>query len=134
MPDAEGLLSGLDGMQGRNTVLMVLDTLVDDKTIVVGVTVGTIAGNSLEDVRVRPIGNAVISRLAAHHTLNYPDTSTVVIAGVNGVGNAIQRVRSVLRNAPPKSGVLLLPANDKIYDAVVNALNVDFQSAGANSH
>lgn len=110
------------------TIVMAFDTLVDEKCQVVGITVGSMNGPNLADVRVSSVGQAVIDRCASHHARNYPQP-TVVVAGVASVSNAKQRVRDVLAKAPPGAFVLLLCANNKIYDAAFPALGVDMQSA-----
>lgn len=113
---------------GSPTVVMAFDTLVDHKSHVVGITVGHMDGPDLASVHVSPVGQAVIDRCAGHVAQNYPQ-ATVVVAGVASVSGAVQRVRHVLAKAPPGSFVLLLCANDKVYDAAYPALGVDLQSA-----
>ena len=54
-----------------------------------------------------------------------------VVAGVQQVGQAKQRVRQVLAKAPHGALVLLLCADGHVYDAAFQALNVDLQSANA---
>lgn len=118
---------------GRSTIVMAFDTLVDEKSHVVGITVGSMEGPNLADVRVSALGQAIIDRCAAHIAQNYPQ-ATVVVAGVASVSNAKQRVRNVLAKAPPQSFVLLLCADNKVYDAAFPALGVDMQSANMNPH
>lgn len=113
---------------GSPTVVMAFDTLVDRKSHVVGITVGHMDGPDIASVRVSPVGQSVIDRCASHIAQNYPQ-ATVVVAGVASVSGAVQRVRHVLAKAPPGSFVLLLCANDKVYDAAFPALGVDMQSA-----
>lgn len=115
------------------TIVMAFDTLVDEKSHVVGITVGRVDGPDLADVRVSPIGQCIINRCAGHIAQNYPQ-ATVVVAGVASVTSAKQRVRDVLAKAPPKSFVLLVCANDKVYDAAFPALGLDLQSANMNQH
>lgn len=122
-----------DLAQGAQAILMAFDTLVDDKNLVVGITVGSIEGPGLESVRVSPIGQSVINRCASHHRRNYPH-GTVVVAGIANVAGAKERVRNVLAKAPPQALVLLLAANDKVYDAAFDALGLDVQSAKQNPH
>lgn len=123
LPPEESELAG-----GRPTVVMAFDTLVNDKSHVVGITVGSMNGPDLTDVMVSPVGQAIINRCAAHIAKNYPQAS-VVVAGVASVTSAKQRVRNVLAKAPPDSFVFLVCANDKVYDAAFPALGVDFKSA-----
>lgn len=111
---------------GRSTVVMALDTLVDQKSLVVGLTEGVMQGPDLADVRVSAVGQLIINRCARHLKLNYPD-ATVVIAGVAQVGSAVKRVRHVLAKAPPRAFVLLVCADGKTYDAAHTALNIQFQ-------
>lgn len=118
-----------DAEFGKKTILMAFDTLIDDKSVVIGITVGRLDGPTLDDVMVGAIGQKIITRLAGHHKLNYPQTSPVVIAGVQSVSNAVHRVRNVLRNVPDKSVLLFVCSNDKVYDAAFTALGVDFKSA-----
>lgn len=113
---------------GRPAVLMAFDTLVDEKRLVVGITVGRLDGPQLTDVRVSPIGQLIIDRCGEHMDLNYPD-GVVVVAGVAQVGSAKQRVRKVLSDAPDQAFLLLVCADDKVYDAAFPALNVNFQAA-----
>jgi hypothetical protein len=65
--------------------------------------------------------------MAAHHKASYPG-SDVVIAGVANRHGAKDRVRNVQTKAPPCSAVLLLCADDKVYDTAFEALNIDLQS------
>lgn len=115
-------------IEGRLSVVMAFDTLVDEKSHVVGITVGAMDGPHLADVRVSPVGRAIIERCAGHVAQNYPQ-GAVVIAGVARVPGAKERVRQVLAKAPPNSFVLLVCADDKVYDAAFPALCVDFQAA-----
>ncbi|MCK4121258.1 hypothetical protein HFK83_02555 [Ralstonia pseudosolanacearum] len=117
---------------GRRTQLFVFDTLVDEKSLVLGVTVGAIQGPTLGDVRCSPIGQKIVGRLSAHHVLNYPD-GVVILAGVQSVGTAKQRVRKVLADAPHQAAVLFLCADSKVYDAVTPHLGIDYQSADPNA-
>ncbi|OOH92301.1 hypothetical protein BMF29_08420 [Comamonas kerstersii] len=114
-------------------VLMVFDTLVDQKRVVVGITVGQVQGPDLGSVRVSPIGQRVIDALGQHMAANYPQ-GAVIIAGVAQVPGAKERVRKVLAQAPEGSGVLLVCADHKVYDAAFPALGVDYQSANMNLH
>lgn len=132
VPD-EGLLEAASGVSGRNTILMVFDTIVDDKSLVAAITIGEILGNSLDDVRTSSVGQLVLNRMAAHHKINYPD-GVVMIVGVKHVSNAVQRVRNVLRNAPKDAAVLFICTNDKVYDAATPALGIDYKSANVDSH
>ncbi|APF86902.1 hypothetical protein BCR16_08840 [Ralstonia solanacearum FJAT-1458] len=113
---------------GRRTQLFVFDALVGEKSLVLGVTVGRVDGPALDDVKCSAIGNKIIGRLATHHRLNYPD-GVVVLAGVQSVGSAKQRVRKVLTDAPDQAAVLFLCADPKVYDAVTPHLGIDYQSA-----
>lgn len=121
-PAATGLI------KGRLSVVMAFDTLVGEKSHVVGITVGVVDGPDIAEVRVSQIGRAIIERCAGHFAQNYPD-GAVVVAGVARIGGAKERVRQVLAKAPPDSFVLLVCADDKVYDAAFPALGVDFQSA-----
>lgn len=112
---------------GRPAVVMALDTLVDQKRVVVGITVGRVDGPHLSDVRVSAVGQTIIERCAAHMNLNYPQ-GIVVVAGVAQVAGAKERVRKVLSEAPDQAFVLLVCASDKVYDAAFPALNVNLQA------
>jgi len=114
-------------------VLMLFDTLVNQKRVVVGITVGKVQGADLDSVRVSAIGQNIITALASHMRLNYPQ-GAVVVAGVAQVPSAKERVRKVLAQAPEGSGVLLVCADNKVYDAAFPALGVDYQSANMNLH
>lgn len=115
-------------VEGRQAVLMAFDTLVDEKSLVVGITVGKLDGPNIDDVRVSAIGQHIINRCARHHQTNYPD-GTVVVAGVASVSGAKQRTRDVLAKAPPDSFVLLVAADGKTYDAAFKELGVDFKAS-----
>lgn len=115
------------------TVLMLFDTLVDKKRVVVGITVGQVQGQDLSEVRVSPVGQNIINALGLHMRLNYPQ-GPVIIAGVAQVPGAKERVRKVLAQAPEGSGVLLVCASNKVYDAAVPALCIDYQSANMDLH
>lgn len=112
----------------RNTIVTAFDTLVDEKSVVVGITVGSLDGPNITDVRVSDLGRAIIERCQRHADRNYTDT-TVLVAGVANVGNAVKRVRQVLAKALPHTFVLLLCNDGKVYDAAFDALGVDMQSA-----
>lgn len=123
------------GVEGdpKKSLLFVFDTLVDDKSVVSAITVGQVRGESLDDLRLSRVGQFVLDRLATHQKLNYPD-GVVMIAGVQNVSNAVQRVRNVLRNAPPGAAVLFVCADDKVYDAAAPGLNIDYKSARQDAH
>ncbi|MCV2423386.1 hypothetical protein LNV47_22620 [Paucibacter sp. DJ4R-1] len=114
-------------VEGGPAVVMAFDTLVDEKSVVVGITVGRVNGPQLTDLRVSAVGQQVIDRCAAHHQLNYPQ-GVVVVAGVAQVASAKQRTRDVLAKAPPQALVLLVCADGKVYDAAFTALGVDLKS------
>ena len=116
---------------GSPAIMMAFDTLVDEVSHVVGITVGAVDGPNLAQVRVSQVGQAIIERCTAHVARNYPQAA-VVVAGVASVTSAKQRVRNVLAKAPKNSFVLLVCANDKVYDAAFPALCVDMQSANQN--
>ena len=113
---------------GQHTLVTVFDTLVQEKSVVVGITVGVVQGNQFDAVRVSPVGQAVVQRLAAHWQRNYPD-GPVVIAGVAKVAGAKERVRQVLAKAPEHAAVLLVCVDNKVYDAAFTGLGVDYGSA-----
>lgn len=115
----------------RPSIVMAFDTLVGQKNHIVGITVGRMEGPDLADVMVSEVGQAIIDRCARHLARNYPK-SAVVVAGVANVTGAKERVGKVLAKAPPDSFVLLVCANDKVYDAAFPALGVDLQSANVN--
>ena len=117
----------------RPAVMMAFDTLVDQRSYVVGITVGVMQGPDLSQVRVSAVGQAIIERCTTHHRRNYPQ-GAVLVAGVASVAGAKQRVRQILTKAPPNTLVLLICANDKVYDAAFTALGVDLQSAHTNPH
>lgn len=112
---------------GQQAVLTAFDTLVDEKNLVVGLTVGRVDGPALDDVKCSAIGLEIIGRCARHHQLNYPQ-GMVVVAGVAQVASAPQRVRKVLAQAPEGAFVFLVCASDKVYDAAFPALGVDLQT------
>lgn len=114
-------------------LLMAFDTLVNEKSVVVGITVGQVQGQNLDAVRVSPVGQRIIDSAGTHAKTNYPH-GVVVIAGVAQVAGAKERVRKVLAQAPEHSCVFLICANDKVYDAAFPALGVDFQSANMDQH
>lgn len=115
-----------------NALLMVFDTLVDKKSAVVGITVGSVQGNDIHSVRVSKVGQLIIDRLGRHVNANYPG-APVVVAGVASVTGAKERVRKVLAQIPDRSALLLVCADDKVYDAAFPALCVDMQSANAST-
>jgi hypothetical protein len=114
-------------MGGRPTIVAAFDTLVDQKSVVVGITVGRMEGPDIAGVVVHRLGQLVIERAGAHHQLNYPH-GEVVVAGVASVAGAKERTRQVLTQAPPQALVLLICANDKVYDAAYEALGIDVQA------
>lgn len=115
-----------------DTLLMLFDTLVDQKSVVVGITVGVVQGNDLNAVRVSPVGQMIIDRLGRHMSLNYPE-GPVVLAGVASVAGAKERVRKVLAQVPDGAALLFVCANDKVYDAAFPALCVDMKSANTGA-
>ena len=114
-------------------IVMAFDTLVGEKSHVVGITVGRMDGPQLADVHVSAVGQSIIERCSRHIAQNYPQ-ATVVVAGVASITSAKERVRQVLAKAPPGSFVLLVCADDKVYDAAFPALCVDMQSANMQTH
>ena len=121
-----------DEVVGENAVLCVFDTFIEKKgltrNLVVGLVVGTVNGERLENVKVSSVGERVIARLLAHHELNYPPVA-IEFAGIASVGYAKERVRQILTHAPDQSALVLLCANPKVYDAVFSYLGVDVASA-----
>lgn len=120
-----------DLVGGKPAIVTALDTLVDQKPLIVGLTIGALQGPQLTDVKLSQVGSLIVERCARHQDLNYPD-GTVLIAGVASVGNAVERVRKVLAQAAPGTFVLLVCADDKVYDAAYPALCVDLKSANAD--
>lgn len=114
--------------EGGPAIVMALDTLVEQKSLVVGLTEGVMQGPQLSDLRLSPVGKLVVDRCRRHLQLNYSQ-GAVVIAGVAQVAGAKQRVRDVLAKAPPHAFVLLLCANGKVYDAAYASLGIDLQAA-----
>lgn len=108
--------------------LFVFDTLVKEKSLVTGITVGQVNGQTVDDVKVSHVGMAVIACLADHHALNYPG-QPVIVAGVQQITKAVDRVRHVLKQAPPGAAVLFVCADSKIYDAAAVGLGIDYHSA-----
>ncbi|WP_269497265.1 hypothetical protein [Castellaniella sp. S9] len=127
------ILAEAGGSGAQQAQLFVFDTLVGEKSLVTGITVGQVNGQTIQDVRVSPVGMAVVECLTAHHALNYPG-KPVVIAGVQQVTGAVQRVGDVLKKAPAGAAVLLVCADDKVYDAALRGLHVDYGSAKQDSH
>lgn len=118
--------SGSGGAQQAQ--LFVFDTFIEGKSLVTGITVGKVNGQSIDDVKVSPVGMAIIGCLGDHHALNYPG-QPVIIAGVQQVPGAVDRVRKVLQKAPLGAAVLFVCADGKVYDAAVPGLGVDYHSA-----
>lgn len=114
-------------LEGRQTILMAFDTFVDEKSLVVGITVGHMSGPALSDVTLSEPGRLIVERCSRHMQRNYPQ-GTVVVAGVAQVGGAKERVRQVLAKAPPQAFVLLICASGQVYDAAFPALSVDLQA------
>lgn len=120
-------------LEGRPTVLMAFDTLVDDKSLVVGITVGSLSGPALEDVALSEPGRLIVQRCAGHMQLNHPQ-GAVLVAGVAQAAGAKQRVRQVLTHASPGTFVLLVCPDGKVYDAAFPALGVDLQALKHQPH
>jgi hypothetical protein len=112
----------------RQAIVMALDTLADDKSLVVGLVEGAIDGQRPDQLCVSPVGQAVLDRCSAHHRRVYP-AGAVIVAGVADSGSASQRVRQVLAKAPPEALVLLVCATGKVYDAAFTTLSIDFTAA-----
>jgi len=117
----------------RPAVVPAFDALVGKKSLVVGIAVGVKQGPDLAAVLVSAVGQEVIRRCGAHLDLNYPD-GAVLLVEVKRVAHAVERVRKALAEAPEHALVLLLCADDKVYDAAFPALCVDFKSANQNAH
>jgi hypothetical protein len=117
-----------EALADRPTILMAFDTLVNQKSLVVGLTEGVVTGPDLAHAQISGTGQLVLQRCAAHHRLNYPQ-GAVVLAGVASVSGAKERVRKVLAKAPEQAFVLLVCASGKVYDAAFDALGIDLQSA-----
>lgn len=86
-------------VDGRPAIVMAFDTLVDQKSLVVGLTEGVMSGPDLADLRLSDVGALIVERCRRHMQLNYPQ-GAVVLAGVAQVASAKQRVRQVLAHAP----------------------------------
>lgn len=122
-----------EALGNRPAILMAFDTLVDQKSLVVGLAEGVVSGPDIAQASLSATGNLVAQRCAAHKAINHPD-GPIVLAGVTSVSRAKQRVRQVLAQAPEHAFVLLLCANGKVYDAAFDALGVDMQSANQQRH
>lgn len=109
-------------------LLTAFDTLVDDRSVVVGLAVGRVQRPDLDGLLLSPIGLQVLERCLAHRHLQHPQGPTIV-AGVAQVGGAKQRVRQVLSQAPQGALVLFVCVHHKVYDAAYTGLGVDPQSA-----
>lgn len=120
------------GMAGRPAIVMALDTLVDQKAVVVGVTIGQLDGPTLNDIRLSDVGRTIVDRCSRHLELNYPQ-GAVVIAGVAQVAGVKQRVGQVLTNAPQGAFVLLVAATDDVCAAVIKQLNIKHQPPGVGA-
>lgn len=114
---------------GRPAIVMAMDTLVEQKAIVVGVTIGRVNGQSLDDVVLSEVGRLVVERCRRHMELNYPD-GAVVVAGVAKVAGAKERVRHVLAKAPEHAFVLLVAATDDVCAAVIQSVGLQHQAPG----
>lgn len=117
-----------DSEMGEKLLLMVFDTLVDDRSIVVGITVGEV-GLTLDDLLLSSVGHKVMNQVIRHQKLNYSQTDPVIFAGVQYVSSAIQRTRNILSKAPHGAALMIVCADHKVYNAAVPALNIDSQSA-----
>jgi hypothetical protein len=127
--DSDPAIDNLDArFSGRKSLLMAFDTLVDEKSLVTGITVGKVYGEKLDDVAVSSIGQAIINRIGAHLRLNYPD-GAVMVVGIEKISRAAQRVRQALQAAPDGAAVLFVCADSRVYDEAFPELHVDFQSA-----
>lgn len=128
------LPSAIEALTGDSpAIVMAFDTLVNEKSVVVGIAEGVVQGPNVADVRVSPVGQLVLQRCTEHHRRNHPQ-GAVVLAGVASVSGAKERVRKVLAKAPEHALVLLVCANGKVYDAAFDALGVDMQSAHQQRH
>lgn len=114
-----------------DAVLMVFDTLVGNRHLVTGITVGEVVSANVFDTRVSPVGQHIIQVMAAHLQRNGL-TGAFVVAGVANRLTAPKRVADVLRKAAQEdaSAVLLVCVDARIYDAAFPALNVDFKLPG----
>lgn len=126
--------SGDDGtLDEPRKIYMVFDTFIREKHLAVGVGIGRLDGLTADDVRLSEVGQQAVLALT-----NYADKcfSTVVIqfAGVQSVASAKERVSKVLAQAPHQTAVFFVCRDDKVYDAVVKHLHVDFTSADPATH
>ncbi len=109
---------------GRRVVPAAFDTLMDGRHTVVGITVGTLTGPRIEDVRCSATGLLVIRAMGEHAARNGWNAPLGVF-GVSRRTGVAERIAHVLRGAPEHAGVLLVCADGEIYDAAFRALNVD---------
>lgn len=116
-----------DAELGRDLICAVFDAFVEGKGLVVALTTGVLQGQALEDVKVSPAGQRVIARLSGYLDFRHPN-GVLVVAGVASVAGATQRVRKLLTQAPEGCGLLLVCADDHVYDKAFAALNVDLKS------
>ncbi len=117
----------------RPAVVLALDTLIDDKSVVLGITIGQVNGQTLQDVVLSDVGRTIVRRGLRHAQFNHPDAA-VVVAGVAQLTGAKQRVRQVLAKAPEHAFVLLVAATDDVCAAVIKAVGLHHQAAHVKPH
>lgn len=114
-----------DEVGGLET-LSAFEVQVDNKTLVVGITVGKMVGPALDDAEVSPLAMRVVSRVIDYHQLNHLEGAPFVVAEIKGTLAAVKRVREVFRLAPHRSGLMLMCSSESVYKAAFSALCVDF--------
>lgn len=113
---------------GCEAPLMAFDTLINDKSVVVGIIVGSMIGPTLEDAHVSAPDLQVVRRVIEHHQFIHPKAAPIIVAPMKDVDVAKTGLLELLRHAPHQSALVLLCANEMVYEAALPLLCVNFQS------
>ncbi|QRX83588.1 hypothetical protein [Glaciimonas sp. PAMC28666] len=112
---------------GKKTRLTAFDTLIDGKSVVVGIAIGNIHKATEENA----IGIKVASRVIEHHQFKHPKGAPFIVAEMKVSSTAVKQARDVLRRAPHQSALMFLCTDERVYNEAFAALGVNL-SHGEN--
>ena len=114
---------------GRQANLMVFDTRVNTKRLIVGIVVCDLVTTALEERQFDPIDLDILGCIFMHRSFNYPNSRSGknVVGAMASIENAQKEVQQLLSSTPDHSGLMLLCKNEGVCKAVCAALCLDFQ-------
>ena len=105
--------------------LTAFEARIDNKSLVVGIAIGTLTGPSKDEAQVNSLAMEVVNRVIDYHQRNHAQDAPFVVVELTGTLVAVKRVREVFRHAPHRSSLMLMCANERVYEAAISVLGVD---------